>query len=98
MADWVKLLSLPLSAIALIVSIISRVLGRRELVAQKREKGHAHFADAEQDLNSVNERVPVLRTYWQGSFELRGVLRSSMWDTKSKGDDRAARPIRQHKV
>jgi hypothetical protein len=87
MAEIVDILSLPVSVIALVISVASFALSRRDLRTEKRERASIYLTDAKQDLAEVAKRVPTLKTYWRGAFTLRGVLKSSMWEQKSKECD-----------
>ena len=87
MAEIVDILSLPVSVIALVISVASFALSRRDLRTEKRERAATYLTDAKQDLAEVAKRVPTLKTYWRGAFALRGVLKSSMWEQKSKECD-----------
>ena len=87
MAEILDIISLPVSVIALVISVTSFVLSRRDLRTEKRERASTYLTDAKQDLTEVAKRVPTLKSYWRGAFALRGVLRSSMWDEKSKECD-----------
>ncbi|WP_370302650.1 hypothetical protein [Pseudooceanicola sp.] len=87
MAEIVDILSLPISLVALVVSVASFAVSRRDLRTEKRERASTYLTDAKQDLAEVAKRVPTLRTYWRGAFALRGILNSSMWEQKSQECD-----------
>lgn len=85
MSAFIDFASLPISVVALLVSIASFTASRRDLNASRRQEANRHLTDAEEDIKSVLARVPELKTYWRSAFALRGVAQSSM--SKLKNDE-----------